>query len=150
LSAANGWRHVTFTVAGTPQPQGSKTVARAVGGRSFVREDNPATAPWRHAVTAAAQQAMGDRPLLTGSLLLDVTFRFARPKSHYRTGRHADELRADAPRFHDKRPDLDKLLRALGDALAGSVFHDDARVAEVCAVKVYGQPGATVVVSQVT
>src|SRR5262245_35874722 len=53
--------HVTFEVHGVPQPQGSKTVARSRAGGSYVREDNPATLPWRNAVTAAAAEAMRGR-----------------------------------------------------------------------------------------
>lgn len=144
-----GARYVTFEVAGLPQPQGSKTIAAAAGGRGYVREDNPNVKPWRHAITAAAAEAMDGADLLDGPLLLDVTFRFPRPKSHYRTGRNAGRLKHGAPVFCPTRPDLDKLVRALGDAITGTVCRDDAQVAEVEAVKVYGPPGLTATVYEI-
>jgi Holliday junction resolvase RusA-like endonuclease len=111
-----------------------------------VREDNPRTGPWRNAVAAAAYDAMNGHPPLHGPLRLEVTFTFPRPKGHYRTGRHAGELRETAPAFCSTRPDLDKLLRALGDAITGIVVVDDAQVVVVDATKVYGSPGALITV----
>jgi Holliday junction resolvase RusA-like endonuclease len=134
---------IDFRVDGVPAPQGSKTVART-GDRSYVREDNPALEPWRNAVAAAARQAMDGRELLAGPLLLYALFTFPRPKSHYRTGRRAGELKATAPQWCTTRPDVDKLLRAVGDAITGIVCVDDAQFAEVEAFKEYGSPGLDV------
>jgi Holliday junction resolvase RusA-like endonuclease len=133
---------VAFVVDGEPAPQGSKT-RLATGG---MREDNPATAPWRNAVATRAREAMAGRPPLAGPLELDVAFMFARPKGHYRTGRHAGQLKPNAPIYCDKRPDLDKLLRAVGDAIAGIVAVDDAAIVEVRARKAYGSPSAHIAV----
>lgn len=137
---------VRFQVLGTPAPQGSKT--RTQWG---MREDNPKTRPWRQEVAHIARAAMnGGRPL-TGPLNLSVDFVMPRPKSHYRTGRHAGELKPGAPVFCDKRPDTDKLLRAICDACtAGGVWLEDSQVATIHARKVYAtdyhSPGARVVV----
>lgn len=139
---------IVFSADGTPAPQGSKTVARTRSGGSYVREDNPNTKPWRSLVMAAAREAMAERDPLTGPLLLEVTFRFPRPKSHYGTGRNAGSVKPAAPVWHASRPDLDKLLRALGDSLVGIVYVDDAQLVEVEAVKVYGSPGVTAIVSE--
>jgi len=136
---------VSFTVHGTPAPQGSKTVGRTKAGAAFVREDNPQTEPWRNAVAAAATAAMldlGEDHPLGSPLRLDVTFVFPRPRSHYRTGRNAGQLKPSAPLYHDRRPDLDKLVRAVGDALTGIVAADDAAFVQVVARKHYGQPAA--------
>jgi len=139
---------VVFNVYGEPAPQGSKTVARTGGGGSFVREDNPATVPWRNAVAAEAAAAMDGREPIVGPVELEVIFVFARPKSHYRTGRHAGELKPSAPHYCPRRPDVDKLARALGDALSGIVVVDDAQVVKLRAEKHYGSPGAEVVVRE--
>lgn len=136
---------VSFTVHGTPIPQGSKTVAHG-GGRSWVREDNRKIEPWRNDVAAAAVVAMRGRLPIAGAARLEATFAFDRPRSHFRTGRHAGQLRPGAPVYCDRRPDLDKLLRAIGDALSGIVVADDARLVEVAAAKVYGAPAAYIVV----
>lgn len=142
-------RLVAFTVYGTAAPQGSKTVATS-GGKSWVRDDNRAVEPWRNAVAAAAVEAMHGRPPFAGAARLEATFAFQRPRSHYRTGKHAGQLRPSAPVYCDRRPDLDKLLRAIGDALSGVVVTDDARVVEVAAAKVYGTPAAYIVVLELT
>ena len=46
-----------------------------------------------------------------------------------------------------KRPDLDKLVRAVKDALTKVLWHDDGQVVEILARKFYAQPGAPVGVS---
>jgi Holliday junction resolvase RusA-like endonuclease len=89
---------------------------------------------------------MNGHPPLVGPLRIEVTFAFPRPKGHYRTGRYAGELRDSSPVFCSTRPDLDKLLRALGDAITGIVVVDDAQVVAVDATKVYGSPGALITV----
>lgn len=133
---------VAFTVPGVPAPQGSKT--RTKWG---VREDNPATRPWRSAVAWEATAAMQGRAALTGPLRLEVVFAFPRPRSHFGTGRNADRLKDTAPTFHSAKPDCDKLVRAIGDALSGIVCRDDAEFSVVEARKVYGSPSAAIRVS---
>jgi Holliday junction resolvase RusA-like endonuclease len=137
---------VAFVVDGPPAPQGSKTVAKSKAGASFVREDNPDTEPWRNAVAARARAAMAGRPPLAGPLELDVAFVFARRQSHFGTGRNAGRLKPSAPIYCDKRPDLDKLLRAIGDAITGIVVVDDAAIVELRARKAYGSPAAHIAV----
>jgi crossover junction endodeoxyribonuclease RusA len=132
--------HLDFIVLGEPQPQGSKTVGRTRAGGSFVREDNPATAPWRQAVAAAALKAIDEQPLWTGPLRLVATFVFRRPASHFGTGRNAGRLKPSSPLYVRGRPDVDKLLRAVGDALTGIVWRDDAQLVIVHAEKHYGEP----------
>jgi crossover junction endodeoxyribonuclease RusA len=125
-------REVSFTVIGLPAPQGSKG--------KFGQEDNKRTKPWREAVAAEAAAAMNGAGMWSCPVSAHVEFHFPRPKSHYRTGAHADELRADAPAYVDKKPDLDKLLRSIGDALTGVLLRDDALIASWEAAKYYGEP----------
>jgi crossover junction endodeoxyribonuclease RusA len=103
-----------------------------------MRESNPATAPWRSTVAAAAIEAMDGRPQLAGPLELRALFVFARPSSHFGTGRNHERLKPSAPIYRWTKPDLDKLLRAIGDALTGIVYRDDARITIVRAEKHYG------------
>ena len=124
---------ISFSVLGKAAPQGSKTRTRW-----GMREDNPNTMPWRDSVAYAAREAMNGRPSLEGPVNLNVTIRIARPKHHYRTGKHQGQLRADAPTFVATRPDLDKYCRAIGDALTTArVFKDDGQIATIHARKVY-------------
>lgn len=122
---------IEFTVHGIPAPQGSKT--------AWGTEANPNTRPWRAAVAAQAAETMGETPLLEGALELSVQFVFPRPKSHYGTGRNAGVLKDAAPVFHATKPDCDKLVRAIGDALTGTLCRDDSQFSQVHAEKVYGE-----------
>lgn len=76
--------------------------------------------------------------LADGPLAVRYRIFFARPKSHYRTGRNAAILRDNAPSRHAQRPDLVNLLKCLEDALTGIVWKDDALVTDVDAVKCWG------------
>lgn len=128
--------HLVVVVSGRPAPQGSK---RHVGNGRMV-ESSQAVGPWRDAVRMTAAAALVGSGWVAGSrpLTLEVVFTMPRPRAHYRGGRHADEVRADAPRHPTKRPDLDKLLRSTLDALtdAGAV-DDDANVVRILALKTY-------------
>jgi Holliday junction resolvase RusA-like endonuclease len=119
---------VEFVVPGVPQQQGSKN---QWGG-----EDNPRVRPWRATVASAASEAVS--ALLYGAVEVEVVFVFPRPKAHYRTGARAAELKASAPSWHTSYPDLDKLQRAIGDALAGVVVSDDRQIASWLVTKRYG------------
>lgn len=137
---------VTFTVIGTPAPQGSKT--------KWGTEDNPRTAPWRATVAAEAalhrDQITGDS-LAAGPVKVDALFVFPRPKSHYRTGSHAGELKPNAPVWVATKPDADKLARAIGDALTGVLLRDDSLIVSWTLRKVYGAPArAEITVGPVT
>ena len=101
-------------------------------------EANRNLKPWRaHAITQL-RAAWAGEPILHG-VHVTARFVFARPKSHYRTGRNSHLLRDDAPAFKTSAPDLDKLQRALGDALTqAGVLRDDALIAQWTAVKLYG------------
>jgi crossover junction endodeoxyribonuclease RusA len=138
---------VSITVPGTPAPQGSK-----VKTRWGVREDNPNTRPWRTEVAHEADIAMQQTgaKIISGPARLEVTFYFARPKGHYGTGKNADVLKASAPEHHTSKPDVDKLIRAIGDSLSGRVIRDDSYFAEIVARKRYGVPRAVITVSALT
>lgn len=135
---------VTISVAGTPAPQGSK---RHVGGGRMI-EMSKALPPWREAVRAEAQRAMEGRPVLEGPLMVEIHFRLPRPKGHY----GARGLRPSAPPLPDKKPDIDKLARAVLDGCkTGGVYGDDSQVVHLVARKVYADhlfaPGAIITVS---
>ena len=134
-----------------PAPQGSKSVSRS----GFAYEANKNTRPWRQAVASAAAEVMAGvigkdpsmsqiispREILTGPCRLEVFFVFTRPGSHFGTGKNAGVLKASAPTHHPKKPDTDKLLRAIGDALTGVVVRDDSQFSEVIARKTYTEYG---------
>lgn len=118
---------LTITVPGIPAPQGSKK-AYVRGGRAIMVEANPRTKSWRSTVTAYALTTKPSAPLL-GPVNLAAEFVMPRPQSHFRTGRHAGQLRDDAPGSCAKKPDLSKLIRAVEDSLTDAGWwRDDAQV----------------------
>lgn len=117
---------VRIVVRGIPASQGSK---RHVGNGIMV-ESSRAVGPWREAVRAETQRAMNGQPPIKGALLVDVGFALPRPKSL-----------AKRIRYPSKRPDLDKLVRAVLDGVtAGGAWADDAQVAQLFARKSYADP----------
>lgn len=139
------WRlHVAFFVPGTPATAGSKRgFFNKKLNRVLLVPANKRTKPWMAQVSAYALEAMdraGKVPLLTGPVLLWIEFLTERPQSHFRTGTHAGELKPNAPRLSEKKPDLTKLERAVEDALTKIVWRDDSQVAMKNTVKQYARP----------
>ena len=127
---------VAFTVHGLPKPQGSKVVRRH-GDREWTQESSKALPDWRRAVAGRAGDAMEGRPVLDQALALDVRFYMPRPKGHYGSGRNAHRLKDSAPIVPRTMPDLDKLVRAVCDAMTGVVWRSDADVVTIRAWKRY-------------
>ena len=133
---------VEFRVNGLPAPQGSK---RHLGNGVMV-ESSKKLRPWRTDVQLAAERAYsGD--VISVPVHVNVDFFFARPKSHYRTGKYSDLLKADAPLYASthRLGDLDKLLRSTIDALSfvtgGCVIRDDCLVVSLSSTKRYTNAG---------
>ena len=124
---------ISFTVWGTPVPQGSK-----VRTRYSMRESNPNTMPWREAIISQIMRDHLENTLLEGPVQVRVTFFFQRPAAHYGTRKGEKYLKEGAPRYKMTAPDCDKLCRNLGDALQQSgVLRDDAQIVVWYAQKVY-------------
>lgn len=138
---------ITVVAAGIPAPQGSK---RHVGNGRMV-ESSARVAPWRQDVRTAAEKALAERPemaLRTGPLAVEIAFYLPRPKGHFGTGRNRLQVRASAPDRPAGKPDVDKLARAVLDALTAVVWLDDAQVTDLAAHKFYagfgGMTGAII------
>ena len=130
-----------FDVPGVPKPQGSK---RHVGNGVMV-ESCKELKGWRQAVTEIAIAAGASR--WEGPVMVMLEFRFDRPKGHW--GKRG--LVPSAPAEKTTKPDVDKLSRALLDAL-WPCWGDDAQVVELHARKRFchqGElPGALVLVQR--
>lgn len=150
---------LSFTVAGTPAPQGSKRYLGRANGKGVMVESSKKVAPWRADVRAAAEKELIDLADLAAAegkadegvfwnspLTVHISFRLERPKGHWRTGRNAHLLRDNAPTYPAGKPDVDKLSRAVLDALTGMVWRDDSQVVFLSAAKYYGIPGADIIV----
>jgi crossover junction endodeoxyribonuclease RusA len=136
-------------VPGRAVPQGSKTafVSKSTG-RPIVVDKDVRLPQWRMKVTAAAieQQAEAMHTMrmtfpLTGPIGVKVVFVMERPKLHYlpvNSKRTELALRPQAPRYPDTMPDIDKLLRAIFDALTDAqVWKDDGQAVWVQTSKQY-------------
>lgn len=124
---------IQMTVYGTPAPMGSKR-AFVRGGRAILTDDNSEKRRnWANAVSARAAEVMHGLPVITRPVALRIKFYFQRPKSHFGTGKNAESLKGSAPVKHFQSPDLDKLVRCVGDALTGIVYRDDALIHTVWA-----------------
>jgi Holliday junction resolvase RusA-like endonuclease len=135
---------LTVTVAGKPATQGSKNRGRNGG----MYEANEGLEAWRRAVALTVRAALpaADWPpeVRGGPVAATVVFLLARPADHYRTGRYAGMVKDSAPLHPATRPDVDKLIRAVLDALTTSgAIKDDGRVVTLAAVKTYGAAGST-------
>lgn len=136
---------ISFTIEGIPQPRGSKkALPNRATGRAMIVDSNPKSGPWMNAVAHQAAQAMAGKELLAGPVRVTVDFYFPRPKSHYYTTKARNgELRDDAPELHDKKPDCDKLVRAIGDGMTGVVYRDDSQIALLEVRKLYSWLGGS-------
>jgi crossover junction endodeoxyribonuclease RusA len=132
---------ISFVVHGVARPQGSK---RHLGKGRF-KEASDHVMNWRNAVASEAAKAYKGE-LLTGPLLVTMTFVFPRPKSHFGTGGNADFLKNNAPLYHTSHsgPDLSKLMRAAEDAMQGVIFVNDGQIAKSSLEKPYGAKACAV------
>jgi Holliday junction resolvase RusA-like endonuclease len=129
---------IEFVVYGTPVAQGNLT--RNAHGAVYDKTKDHG--PWRDSLVHKIREAMDDEGIVepeVGSIRVDATFYFARPRSHYGSGRNASTIRPAAPGpYHRQKPDLDKLMRSLGDALTiARVIRDDCQIAEISTAKLW-------------
>lgn len=132
---------IAFTVDGDPQTKGSaKAFVRGKTAkgkpRVVVMNDNAKCAAWASSVSWKAKLAMSTTGLVAPwpmPVRVSLAFTLARPKT----------TKLAAPRL-----DIDKLTRAVLDALTGIVYVDDKQVVDVRATKSWGAPGVRIEVEQ--
>lgn len=125
---------LAFVVYGTPIGQGRISF---LGKGRAVHSNAKTLHPWRALVASRAAEAQTGMPY-TGPVQLRASFYLQRPKHHS----NSRGLRDNAPSHPAKRPDLDHLLRAIGDALTGIAWVDDSQVVKVRASKSWCAPDA--------
>lgn len=136
-------REFRFEVVGRPAPQGSKN-AYVIAGKAVMVESSKFLPEWRSAVMLAAKVAMNDSmdvASFTAPVKLEVSFFIERPKE------------SKYPYYPGGKPDLDHLVRAVGDSLTqAGVLADDSLIVEIEARKLWTgsstdtrpEPGAAV------
>lgn len=127
---------IRLDVLGDPAPQGSKKVIR---GRLI--EASKKLKPWRRAIEIACAP-YAEENIYLGPVRLEVDFFLPRPPS-IKIARRA---------FPIVPPDLDKLVRAVGDGVgqSGFIWGDDSQVVEILARKFYADDRASGAIITIT
>ena len=123
---------VSLSVTGDPASQGSHAIMQ---GR-IVQVNSKKHKAWRNAITQTALATLpADWEPIDEPCELIVNFYLPKPASATRS-------------LPTVSPDLDKLIRAVGDSLTDSgVVVDDSRIVRISARKLYAigiEPGATI------
>jgi Holliday junction resolvase RusA-like endonuclease len=125
---------LTFTVYGAAQPKGSMRAIQIKGMKfPIVTDSNRNVKSWSQLVAEGASHALqqlpaSDRGLLLHGVRLTIAFYMPRPKKHSKRGVFVP---------HCVAPDVDKLTRAVLDALKSVAYQDDKQVTELIAGKYY-------------
>jgi len=135
---------LSFFVAGHPVTQGSKRAfVNKHTGRAALLDDNRAKlVNWRHDIADEARKAWRGRETEKGPVIMRLQFYLPKPKS-------APKKRVTYP-IGKRSGDLDKLERAVFDAISGVIILDDAQVISCCHSKAWGEPGALIEMESVT
>lgn len=131
---------LTFTVFGEAIPQGSAKAFQPrykdgrPAGRIIVTSDNPRLKGWRQLVAETASKALEGHGWHDGigAITVVAMFHLPRPKAL-----------GTKSKPHLTRPDVDKLARALGDALTGVLWRDDSQVTRMTVGKCYAAPNTS-------
>jgi len=132
---------LAFRVYGVPLPKGNlKPFVRKVRGMMIpiATESNRNVKGWQQLIAEGANRAIAslpdtDRVVLDRGVRMTIAFYLPRPKKFSKRGVFV---------AHCKAPDLDKLARAVLDALSAIAYFDDAQVTELIARKYYADVGA--------
>jgi crossover junction endodeoxyribonuclease RusA len=120
---------ISVFIPGRPAAQGSK---RHIGGGRMIEASKNVT-PWRNQVAWFMRQTMNNEhcELITTATTIHLDFILPRPVS-------TPKSRTPAA---IKKPDLDKLIRAVFDAITGVAISDDSIVDKLTATKSIAQIG---------
>lgn len=137
-------------VPGAPAAQGSLSpfISRSTG--RVITPQKPKVKAYRDRITMHAVEYMAQhhQKIVDTAVSVQIFVTLARPKCH--SGKHG--VKASAPACPTTRPDLDKIVRAVLDALTSAVWYDDSQVVTLMASKDYGRgdgPNTAIVVYEV-
>ena len=135
---------ISFFVMGEPKPKGSKR-AFVVNGRAIVTEGK-STKSWE----ATIRTVIGTMnvTMLHGPVEVELVFYLPTPASRMPKIKSKDYWKRHP--VPDGKPDLDKCVRAVFDAMNKVLFEDDARVIRLVAEKRFSaeRPGVQVTVRE--
>lgn len=134
-------RHVSFLVQGRPRPQGSKrAMVNPRTGRAVMVEQSKHVGNWRQDVRAAAAATGEEMFSVHDAVRVVVTFMLKRPKGH--TGKRGLLAAGRRKPYPTSVPDIDKLCRAVLDAITDVLIPDDSQVVSLWAQKAYASTDA--------
>lgn len=124
------------TVMGPPCTYGSKRAFMVKGRPVLVNQNHKNLRTWQDAMRQAMSAAVYAEKILDfdspPAVRICVDVYLARPKSHYgKRGLHSWALTTRPT----KKPDMDKVLRAVADCGTGIWYGDDSQVVEMTARK---------------
>lgn len=126
---------IAFTIPGNPVAKGRAKFARR---GNFVTTYTPEkTARYENLVALAAQQAMGNNPLLEIGVELRVMAYMPIPASWSLKKQRAAALGEIMP---TSKPDLDNVIKAIKDGCNKITWKDDSQVVDLISRKRYGVP----------
>jgi crossover junction endodeoxyribonuclease RusA len=127
---------LAFTVFGVPLSKGNHRAFWKPGMKyPILTESNRNVKSWQQLVQQGASHQLqqlpaSERGLLSGAVRLTIAFYLPRPKKYDKRGVFVP---------HVKSPDLDRLERAILDALTAVAYRDDKQVTEMIAGKYYAE-----------
>lgn len=124
---------ITYILIGDPTPLAR---ARLSGANRIIYDSQKLI---KHSLVKQLLEQHGDRPLYSGPLHLDITFYMRMPKGMLK------QTAANVGKWHVYKPDLDNLIKMIGDISsinswdeeASVLMKDDCTIASISAKKIY-------------
>lgn len=132
---------VRFHIPGIPVAKGRARVT-TIGGhaRTYTPEK---TVRYESTVALMARQAMGASSPIAKPVSVSIVATWPIPASW-------SKKRQQEAVYKPSRPDLDNIIKAIGDGCNGIVWNDDSQIAVLQSCKVYGAvPGVSVEVFEI-
>lgn len=144
---------IRLHVTGAPVPQGSvRSIPHRTTGKPVTMADSANLSRYRGDLREAARR-VDEHYTSDVAVSAHLVFIFRRPANHWlpiNSRRPAPVLKPGAPTRMAQKPDIDKLIRAVLDALTGEAYADDQQVIYLTATKrwsdVFDTTGWTTVV----
>lgn len=126
-------------VGGPPVSYGNKKALlhRTTGRVVLIEKANATVRGWQDAMRDSMRDDSPCGPYLPPMAVeLHVEVFMRRPKGHYRKGGLLSKAGLEAP-YPTRKPDVEKVARAVADCGTGIWYHDDAQVARCVITKVW-------------
>jgi len=123
---------ITFNVPGPPQGKGRPRIVKH--GKFSALAAPTKTVAYEGLIALAAAEAMQGRPLIAGPVMLTLTICHAVPAS-WSKRKQQDALAGLI--LPTSKPDIDNVLKAVGDGCNGVVWEDDRLIARCTIVRQY-------------